>query len=149
MLFWCMAVCARGHIDILLEKSLCGVLSVEEQLLLCVCVCICVIVKERERGRKKVSEREKQEKRQKSKNTGLDLLRYWCYQRSAANAVFSGENKYNKAEAHLYLELNRTRSILTYLCIFQMYVCIYKCISNTNSFFYMSSLYLAGFLQTR
>lgn len=32
MLFWCMAVCAQGHGDILLEESLCGPASVEEYL---------------------------------------------------------------------------------------------------------------------
>lgn len=32
MLFWCMAVCARGHGDILLEESLCRAVSVKEYL---------------------------------------------------------------------------------------------------------------------
>ncbi len=60
MLFWCIAVCARGHGDILLEESLCGVLSVKEYLIgvrsfpvtsVCVCVQVSVYLRERESER--------------------------------------------------------------------------------------------------
>lgn len=65
MLFWCMAVCARGHGDILLEESLCEVLSVEEYLrgarpVTSLCVQMRLIsVHVRVRHRKQEEEREK------------------------------------------------------------------------------------------
>lgn len=72
MLFWCMAVCARGHGDISLEESHCGVLSFEEYLrgvrlssfFLCVCASICVCESKRERKTKEsVTTRETREKK--------------------------------------------------------------------------------------
>lgn len=78
MLFWCMAVCARGHGDILLEESLCEVLSVEEYLrgarpfpVTSLCVQMRLIS-----VHVRVRHRKQEEEREKTLNTGLDLLQY-------------------------------------------------------------------------
>lgn len=63
MLFWCLAVCARGHEDILLEECLWGELSVEDhwdhsQLFLSVCkyiLYLCVEEQDRERTNESVT----------------------------------------------------------------------------------------------
>lgn len=65
MLFWCTAVCARGHGDILLEESLCRVLSVKEYLggVRPLAVCEYLFMKEYYRKTKSVRESKQRKER--------------------------------------------------------------------------------------
>lgn len=122
-----MAACARGHRDFFVGGASAELYLLKNiwelwdhsQLPLCMNVCACKYLCMRERDIKKVRKREQQQKTENSENTELDLLQYWCCQRSAANANTTTPDAF---WPH------------TVCFFFLMYFCIYRSIPYRNSF---------------
>lgn len=139
-LFWCMAVCARGHGEIFVGGEplwICKRIFERCEILLCVCASIYICKKEG----KKVWEKEQQEKRERTLRKGLDLSQHRGCQLLAADATFRRQ-KHKKVKCTFIY--NRTQ-LAELMCVVFIYFLL-KSTPNIHLFSFSFTCYSSNTL---